>query len=65
MGPEPIGMEPRLSVTNLTLKTAMHYNEQKGIKFFLTSCPLLETLTIDIRRGTIFLHVGIYNSLVF
>ncbi|CAN6557927.1 unnamed protein product [Malus baccata var. baccata] len=51
MGEEPTGMEPRLNVTHLTLRTAMHNYEQGGIRFFLNSCPRLETLTIDIDRS--------------
>ncbi|XP_009342602.2 F-box protein At3g62230-like [Pyrus x bretschneideri] len=51
MGEEPLGMEPGLNVTHLTLRTAMHNYEQYGIRFFLNSCPRLETLTIDIDRS--------------
>ena len=46
-GEEPIAIEPPLSIQHLILKTAMHENEFFGIRFFLNSCPLLETLTIE------------------
>ncbi|GMN51723.1 hypothetical protein TIFTF001_020868 [Ficus carica] len=46
---EPLGLKPRLAVKHLILKTALHENELYGVRFFLNSCPLLETLTIDIN----------------
>ncbi|KAM2048925.1 hypothetical protein ACFX1T_007398 [Malus domestica] len=54
MGKDPIGVENPLSVTSLTLKTAMHSFEILGINFFLCSCPRLEILDIVIRPGRIF-----------
>lgn len=58
MGKDPIGVENPLSVTSLTLKTAMHIFEILGIKFFLCSCPCLEILDIVIRTGRIFYDVS-------
>ncbi|GMN51527.1 hypothetical protein TIFTF001_020676 [Ficus carica] len=46
---EPLGLKSRLAVKHLILKTALHENELYGIRFFFNSCPLLETLTIDIN----------------
>lgn len=58
MGEDFIGMEPSFPVTHLTLKTAMHDYEQVGIRYFLNSCPHLETLEIQLGPGRIFHDVG-------
>ncbi|BBH01949.1 F-box family protein [Prunus dulcis] len=54
MGEDFIGMEPSFPLTHLTLKTAMHDYEQVGIRYFLNSCPHLETLEIQLGPGRIF-----------
>lgn len=43
-----------LNLKHLILKAAMHENELYGIRFFLNSCPYLETLTIEIGPGRVF-----------
>ncbi|GAV68612.1 FBD domain-containing protein, partial [Cephalotus follicularis] len=53
-GEEPLSMQSPLDVRHLILRTALHSNEFCGIKFLLKSCPLLETLTIDISPARIF-----------
>ncbi|KAK9913256.1 hypothetical protein M0R45_037078 [Rubus argutus] len=42
------GVTPLFGVGHLTLKTAMQSYEQKGIQYFLSSCPCLQVLIIDI-----------------
>ncbi|KAL5737711.1 hypothetical protein ACOSP7_030472 [Xanthoceras sorbifolium] len=51
---EPLGLLNTLNVRHLILKTAMNPFEYYGIRFMLKSCPLLETLTINIGRARIF-----------
>ncbi|XWS11194.1 hypothetical protein CRYUN_Cryun38cG0063100 [Craigia yunnanensis] len=51
---EPQSTEFPLNVRHLTLKTALHSHEFYGITFFLNSCPLLETLTIELCPARVF-----------
>ncbi|KAL5802546.1 hypothetical protein ACOSQ4_030851 [Xanthoceras sorbifolium] len=51
---EPLGLLNTLNVRHLILKTSMHRFEFYGIRFMLKSCPLLETLTINIGPARIF-----------
>ncbi|XVF77561.1 hypothetical protein PTKIN_Ptkin14bG0054800 [Pterospermum kingtungense] len=48
------GTEFPLNVRHLKLKTALHSHEFWGIKFFLNSCPLLQTLLIDLCPARVF-----------
>ncbi|KAK3024280.1 hypothetical protein RJ639_043142 [Escallonia herrerae] len=43
-----LSIEPPLDVEHLTLKTALDAKEYYGITFFLSSCPYLKTLSIDL-----------------
>ncbi|KAK2984828.1 hypothetical protein RJ640_004653 [Escallonia rubra] len=43
-----LSVEPPLEVEHLTLKTALDAKEYYGITFFLSSCPYLKTLSIDL-----------------
>ncbi|XWS09832.1 hypothetical protein CRYUN_Cryun39dG0023500 [Craigia yunnanensis] len=52
---QPYGTECPLNVRHLTLKTALHSHEFYGIAFFLNSCPLLQTLTIELCPARVFL----------
>ncbi|KAF5478863.1 hypothetical protein F2P56_005391 [Juglans regia] len=54
LGEEPLRMSFPLNLKHLILKAAMHENELYGIRFFLNSCPYLETLTIEIGPGRVF-----------
>ncbi|PSS06151.1 F-box protein [Actinidia chinensis var. chinensis] len=50
-------MKPPLNgVKHMILKTALHAHEYHGISFFLSSCPNLETLTIDIDPARRIFH---------
>ncbi|XP_024018606.1 putative F-box/LRR-repeat protein At5g54820 [Morus notabilis] len=62
---EPLGLKPCLHVKHLILKTAMHENELYGVRFFLNSCPYLETLTIDIDPAKRIFEVSIQNLINF
>ncbi|XP_061999463.1 putative F-box/LRR-repeat protein At1g56400 [Rosa rugosa] len=42
------GVTPVFGVAKLTLRTAMLSCEQKGVKYLLRSCPVLQALTIQI-----------------
>ncbi|KAF5727970.1 putative F-box/LRR-repeat protein [Tripterygium wilfordii] len=53
-GTEPLGMEVALNVRHLILKTELHSNVFFGIKFMLKSCPVLETLTIQLGPARMF-----------
>ncbi|KAL6285154.1 hypothetical protein ACE6H2_009544 [Prunus campanulata] len=48
---ESVSLSPPLTVRHLTLNIGRHYNEEKGIQFFLSSCPRLETLSIEVGPG--------------
>ncbi|XWS51909.1 hypothetical protein CRYUN_Cryun11dG0022200 [Craigia yunnanensis] len=51
---ETYGTEFPLNVRHLILKTALHSHEFYGITFFLNSCPLLETLSIELCPARVF-----------
>ncbi|KAJ7960724.1 F-box protein [Quillaja saponaria] len=53
-GEEPLGIESTLNVQHLIMKAQVHVHEFIGIRFFLESCPYLQTLTIDIVPGKFF-----------
>ncbi|TXG67749.1 hypothetical protein EZV62_009024 [Acer yangbiense] len=54
IGEEPLGLLNTLNVRHLILKTSLHSFEFYGIRFMLKSCPLLETLTINLGPARIF-----------
>ncbi|GMY31378.1 F-box protein At3g62230-like [Fagus crenata] len=48
LGEEPLRMDFDMNIRHLIMKTTMHPYEFFGIRFFLNSCPRLETLTLNI-----------------
>ncbi|XP_061368826.1 putative F-box protein At3g29830 [Gastrolobium bilobum] len=53
-GDEPLRVQCDLNVRHLIMKTQMHPYELCGFMFLLNSCPMLETLTLEIGLRNIF-----------
>ncbi|KAK9933118.1 hypothetical protein M0R45_020326 [Rubus argutus] len=55
------GVTPYFGVGHLTLKTAMQSSEQRGIRYFLSSCPCLQVLIVNIVPQRIIVDLDEYE----